>query len=241
MRAAKPLTDDEAGHSLTMEEANIGTGRTADVFEHGPAQVLRRYREPRDTRREVAAMEHARSHGYPVPAARALNETEIVMDRLAGPTMLNDLGRRPWRLDRHAETLAALHRRLHEIEAPDWLPAPVGEGKSLLHLDLHPDNVMLTSKGPFVIDWTNAARGPSAADVAHTWIVIACSTPTAGVYRRALAAAGRGLLLRAFLRRFDRTQIQQHLETVGTYRLGNRALPQSELDAIRRIVMSTRS
>ncbi len=186
-------------------------------------------------------MEHARSHGYPVPAARALSDTEIVMDRLTGPTMLDDLGRRPWRIDRHAETLATLHRRLHEIEAPEWLPAPVGEGTSLLHLDLHPDNVVLTSTGPFVIDWPNAARGSGAADVAHTWLVIACSTPTTGLYRRLISAAGRALLLRAFLRRFDHAEIQPHLETVGTYRLANRTLPHSELDAIRRVVKSTRA
>ena len=41
-----------------MAEARlIGTGRSADVFEHGPGEVLRRYREGRDTELEVAAME----------------------------------------------------------------------------------------------------------------------------------------------------------------------------------------
>jgi aminoglycoside phosphotransferase (APT) family kinase protein len=213
----------------------LGTGRTADVFEHGDGEVLRRYRQARDTEREVAAMEHARAGGYPVPAARAVNQTDIVMERLEGPTMLDDLGRRPWRIDRHADTLAALHRRLHQIDAPGWLDAPLGEGKSLLHLDLHPDNVMLTARGPFVIDWPNAARGPSAADVAHSWIVIACSTPTTGLYRRLLSAAGRGLLLRAFLRRFDRAELERHLESAGAYRLANRALPESERAAIRRM------
>ena len=66
-------------------------GARADVFEHGAGEVLRRYREPRDTEREVAAMEHARAHGYPVPAARALNDTDIVMERVEGPTMLEDI------------------------------------------------------------------------------------------------------------------------------------------------------
>jgi aminoglycoside phosphotransferase (APT) family kinase protein len=214
----------------------IGTGRTADVFEHGHDEVLRRYRTARDTEREVAAMEHARSHGYPVPAARALNETDIVMERLDGPTMLDDLGRRPWRIDRHASTLAELHRRLHEIRAPDWLHAPLGEGQSLMHLDLHPDNIMMTARGPFVIDWPNAARGSGNADVAHTWIVIACSTPTTGLYRQALSAVGRGLLLRAFLRHFDRAELTRHLQRVGTYRLTNRELPESERAAIRRVM-----
>jgi hypothetical protein len=92
-----------------------------------------------------------------------------------------------------------------------------------------------------VIDWPNAARGPGAADVAHTWIVIACSTPTSGIYRRLLSAAGRGLLLRALLGRFDRVELQRHLEVAGTYRLANRTLPSSELTAIRRLLNSNRS
>jgi aminoglycoside phosphotransferase (APT) family kinase protein len=152
--------------------------------------------------------------------------------------MLDDLGRRPWRIGRHADTLATLHRSLQEIAAPDWLHTPVGPGTSLLHLDLHPDNVMITARGPFVIDWPNAARGPGGADIAHTWIVIACSTPTTGIYRRALSAVGRGLLLRAFLERFDRAQIERYLDDAATYRLGDRTLPQSELAAIRRLISS---
>lgn len=218
----------------------VGTGRTADVYEHGASQVLRQYRKPRDTEREVAAMEHARAHGYPAPAARALSDTEIVMDRLDGPTMLDDLGRRPWRVDRYAEMLAALHSRLHAIEAPGWLPAPVGEGRSLLHLDLHPDNVILTSGGPSVIDWPNAARGPGGADVIHTWLVITCSTPTTGLYRRALTAAGGTAFARLFLRRFDRHDALSHLQAVGTYRLADRTLPESELEAIRRRLARSR-
>src|SRR5688572_11290817 len=132
-------------------------------------------------------MEHARSRGYPVPAARALNDTDIVMERVDGPTMLDDLARRPWSSLAHAGTLAQLHEQLHEITAPEWLPTPFGAGRSLLHLDLHPDNVILTARGPVVIDWPNAARGPAAADVAHTWIVMACSVPTTGRARQLAA------------------------------------------------------
>jgi aminoglycoside phosphotransferase (APT) family kinase protein len=215
----------------------LGSGRSADVYEHDPGEVLRRYRTPRDTGREVAAMEHARVHGYPVPAARALSDTDIVMERLEGPTMLADLARRPWRIDRHAATLADLHRRLHAIPAPHWLPAPVGAGDSLLHLDLHPDNVMLTPSGPFVIDWPNAARGPAYADVAHTWIVLACSVPTGGRWERWLSAAGRKAFLSRFLKRFERREAEARLGAAGAYRLASRTLPQSELEAIRRVAL----
>jgi aminoglycoside phosphotransferase (APT) family kinase protein len=197
---------------------------------------MRRYRTPRDTAREVAVMEHARTYGYPVPCARALSDTEIVMDRIDGPTMLDDLGRRPWRMDQHARTLADLLRRLHAIEAPAFLPEPIGEGRALLHLDLHPDNVILAPSGPVVIDWPNAARGPAGADVAHTWIVIACSGPTTGAYRRALSAVGRGLFTRLFLRHCDTAEALPHMQAAGAYRLANRTLPRSELEAIQRLL-----
>jgi Ser/Thr protein kinase RdoA (MazF antagonist) len=214
----------------------VGTGRTADVFEHDAGQVLRRYREPRDTRREVAAMEHARAHGYPVPAAEALSDTDIVMDHVRGRTMLDDLARRPWSAASNAATLARLHKQLHEIAAPEWLPAPLGDGDSLLHLDLHPDNVILTETGPMVIDWPNAARGPSAADIAHTWIVMACSVPTSGRYRQAATKAGSRLFVALFLRHFERSALTPHVAGVGTWRSAHRVLPATELDAIGHMV-----
>lgn len=219
----------------------IGTGRSADVFEHGPHEVLRRYREPRDTAREVAAMEHARAGGYPVPAARALNDTDIVMERAEGPTMLVDMMRNPWRMKRHAVTLAMLLDQLHAITAPDWLPSPLGAGTALLHLDLHPENVILTQRGPTVIDWPNAARGPAAADVAHTWVVLACSLPPEDPLKRVVALGGRRLFLALFLRNYSRAELRTHLGAVGDYRAVNRTLPPGELESIRKVVDRNRS
>ena len=210
------------------------------MFEHGAGEVLRRYRTPRDTEREVAAMEHARAHGYPVPAARALSDTDIAMERVEGRTMLDDLARRPWSSPSHAATLAQLHKRLHEISAPPWLAAPFGEGDSLLHLDLHPDNVILGPRGPCVIDWPNAARGPSSADVTHTWIVMACSVPTAGRYRQVATKAGSGLFVALFLRHYDKAELAVRVPAVGTWRAANRELPDSELEAIRTMVQRYR-
>jgi hypothetical protein len=63
-----------------LSGALIGSGRSADVFEHGEHEVLRRYRSPRDTAHEVAAIEHARAHGFPAPSARRLSDEEIVME-----------------------------------------------------------------------------------------------------------------------------------------------------------------
>jgi aminoglycoside phosphotransferase (APT) family kinase protein len=217
----------------------IAAGRASEIFDLGNGRVLRRFKSGGDPGREALVMRHARRHGYPVPRVLDVTADALVLEQIEGRTMVDDLHRRVWMLLRHASLLAQLHRRLHEITAPAGLP-PVSSGDRLLHLDLHPDNVILTARGPFVIDWPNAARGPGAADVAHSWIVIACSTPTTGLYRRALSAAGRGLLLRAFLRRFDRAELERHLISAGEYRLANRGLPESELTAIRALITPRR-
>jgi Ser/Thr protein kinase RdoA (MazF antagonist) len=67
------------------------------------------------------------------------------------------------REDGHPTVLAGLHRRLHEIPF---------EGAALLHRDLHPENVILSPNGPVVVDWTNAAAGEPALDVALVWVIL---------------------------------------------------------------------
>jgi streptomycin 6-kinase len=43
----------------------------------------------------------------------------------------------------------------------------------ILHLDLHPDNVMLERRGPVLIDWRNATEGPPEFDVAMSALILA--------------------------------------------------------------------
>jgi hypothetical protein len=150
--------------------------------------------------------------------------------------MLEDMMRRPWRMGKHAATLAALLDRLHAIPAPDWLPAPIGGGDALLHLDLHPENVILTASGPMVIDWPNAARGNGAADVAHTWLVLACSLPPEDPLKRAVTLAGRRLFLGLFLRHYSRPELVAELPAVGAFRLTRPNLPAGEAESIRTVV-----
>lgn len=184
-------------------------------------------------------MEHARRHGFPVAEARALSGTEIVMQRLRGPTMLEAMERQPWTIGRQAALLADLHRRLHAIEAPDWLPAPVGEGSELLHLDLHPDNVILTAAGPSVIDWPNVSRGPGTADIAYTWVILTTAAEPGGSLRGwLLAALGRRAFVAAFMRRFDaaeRSEIEDRVSVCAASRLADRDLPEPERQMIERL------
>ena len=160
----------------------IAGGRSADVYEAGDGRVLRRYRDGRPAdrvAREAEVMAHARAHGVPVPEVFDVAGCDIVMERADGPTMLTVLGRRPLAFRRQARLLARLHAVVHAVPAPEWLPAPFGDGDGaqvLLHRDLHPQNVILTADGPRIIDWEGAARGPAVADVAMTWVIVGFSS-----------------------------------------------------------------
>src|SRR5208283_2735664 len=141
--------------------------------------------------------------------------TELIMERIAGPSMLDALGRRPWSLWHHGATLASLHLRLHELAAPVWLaPSAPAPGDSLGHFDLHPMNVLLSPRGPVVIDWTNAAATRPAADVAMTWVLLDSGRVPGGRAMRLLARAARRLFVSSFLRRFDRDAVAAELRAV---------------------------
>ena len=178
----------------------IAAGRASEIVDLGGGRVLRRFRAGGDPEREAAVMRHAREHGYPVPAVLEVRADALVLERVPGPTMLADLGR-PWRIAAHARALARLHERLHEI--------PFGGGR-LLHLDLHPGNVLLSPTGPVVIDWTNADEGEPALDVALTW-VIGATTP----------GVGAAFFTRLFLRHVDRAAARAALPEAVAYRLAD--------------------
>ena len=226
----------------------IGIGRSADVYAVGDGLVLRRYRADAATeyhagladrvQEEAALMTYAREHGFPVPRVERAEAADIVMERVDGPSLLADAARRPWMMAAHARTLARLHLQLHDIPAPSWLARRFGEGSgtALIHLDLHPDNVLLGPDGPVVIDWPNAAAGPGAADVAHTWLVTATATPPGSPARRALVAVGRGIFLRAFLRSFDRAELVAQLPEVVDRWLHDRNIGPAERERTARFL-----
>jgi aminoglycoside phosphotransferase (APT) family kinase protein len=142
----------------------IGSGRASDVYEIDGTWVLRRARDAYgDALAEAAVMERVRGHGYPVPRVRVedCSSTELVMERLHGPTMLGAFAAGRIDAEEAGVVLARLLRRLHA------LPGRV------VHLDLHPDNVMLTPVGPYVIDWANAEEGDPGLDWGMSAVILA--------------------------------------------------------------------
>ncbi|MCU7722714.1 phosphotransferase [Actinoplanes sp. KI2] len=145
----------------------FAAGREADVFLLDGGRVLRRYRTGADTAREAEIMAYAAAHGYPVPAVYSADGADMVMERLHGPTMAEAALAGRLGLAEGAAMLADLLRRLHELPARD------GGGETVIHLDLHPENVLLTARGPVVIDWRNAGDGPGDLDTALTALILA--------------------------------------------------------------------
>ena len=182
-------------------------GREADVFLLDDVRVLRRYRYATDTTYEAQVMAYAASHGYPVPTVHTARGSDMVLDRLHGPTMAQAVLGGRMSLSEGAVILADLLRRLHELPphssrgadstnarttidggavgataatgatgasaAARAAAATSAKGETIVHLDLHPENVILTERGPMVIDWRNAGDGPADLDTALTALILA--------------------------------------------------------------------
>lgn len=199
----------------------IGTGRGSEVRTHGDEHVIRIAEPGGDLSHEAEAMRYVRAAGYPAPAViDQPDPMSIVMQRLHGPTMLEDLSAKPWKLLRHASTLARLHRDLGRVEAPThW--TQVSTGDAVVHLDLHPDNVKMTENGPMVFDWSNAARGNPAFDAALTYVILRTGESDANPVAKAVIAGVRRQFASAFLRAFGESEVAPYLRAAAELRMLN--------------------
>lgn len=129
--------------------------------------------------------------------------------------------------------LGLVHASLHEVHGPDEIPALRGrlrlqlqsqlvpddirqralrileslpDGDRLCHCDFHPANVLRDGRWYAVIDWSCAARGDSAADVARTRLLLKESAlpDEASPMMRAMAQFGRRGVVSGYLRSYHR-------------------------------------
>lgn len=170
----------------------LAAGREADVYALDENRVLRRYRREADVTGEAGAMRYLAGLGYPVPAVYEATGRDMMLERLTGPTMAHAVATGALGLPEAAAHLAELLRRLHDL--PPWPGAPAGS--ALLHLDLHPENVLMTARGPVVIDWCNARPGEPDLDLGLSALILA----QVAVDRTHELSAAAGQLLTAFLR-----------------------------------------
>jgi Ser/Thr protein kinase RdoA (MazF antagonist) len=158
----------------------------------------------------------------------------LVLERLVARNLLLEIGERPWRVWSIGRELGRLHARVHRAAAPESLPsvharlrdrlesplvpddvraaalgrlARLPEGDRLCHGDFHPANVLRSAAGgALAIDWTAAASGDAAADVARSFLIMRFGTvgPDATRAVELLARVGRRALWAAYASAYGR-------------------------------------
>lgn len=217
----------------------VASGRDGDIYEYGPGLVLRRTKRPRVIEHEARVMAYAAEHGYPVPKVHDVlaGGTEIVMERLEGPMMMDQMTKQPRTFMANTRLLADLHDQLHEIPAPDWLPTVRRDDETnrLIHLDLHPMNVMITARGPVVIDWTNAAQGAPLTDVGLTYVLLTCAQGPMSFLMRNLLRPARAVMARVFSQRFRGPAFDEHVAYAAELKMLDPAMLPGEIESFRRL------
>jgi aminoglycoside phosphotransferase (APT) family kinase protein len=215
----------------------IATGRDGDIYEFGQGLVLRKTRDGRSVESEARVMRYAAEHGYPVPKVGEVRVggTELIMERVDGPMMADVIARQPWKLRQYASMLADLQDQLHEIPAPDWLPRLPDGGDRLVHLDLHPLNVMLAARGPVVIDWTNAAAGEALTDAAMTYVLLTCPRMEAAPVVQPFIRLVRSYMAGVFARRYRGPAFDARLVVAAEMKALDRNMTPPEVAACHRL------
>jgi aminoglycoside phosphotransferase (APT) family kinase protein len=196
-RATVPTPADRAGGWPEGAPGPILTsGRDVDVYALDDERVLRRNRLGHSAAREALIVRHVTAYGFPAPLVYRAEGPDLEMERLHGPTLLQSLAAQQIRVREGARILADLHTRLHAIPALELPGFPTQAGDVVVHMDLHPANIVLTDlHGPAVVDWVSARGGSAALDVAMTALILAEVTADAG---GEYSEAARALLV-AFL------------------------------------------
>lgn len=166
--------------------------------------------------------------------------TGVIMDRVDGPDLITLMGKRPWTVARAARMVGRVQAAMHEVVAPTDLPRlrdrarakietaadlprelaefalatldELPDGDRLCHGDFHPGNVLIGKQGPAVIDWTDAARGDPAADLARTRLLLRQGAvqeymPAAIKFMlQHMQAVGRGAFFRLYVRAYERVR-----------------------------------
>jgi aminoglycoside phosphotransferase (APT) family kinase protein len=222
--------------------ALIASGRDGDIFEFGDGLVLRQARDGRSIEHEARVMRYAAEQGYPVPEIHDVraNGSEIIMERIDGPLMMGPMAKRPWTVPRYASLLADLHDQLHEIRAPVWLRGSLDGGDRLVHLDLHPLNVILSVRGPVVIDWSNAARGDGLTDVAFTYVLLTCPLIPGPRVLQIAAWPAREVLARLFTRRYRGDDLTERIAVAADLKALDRNMTPDEIANLHRLARRMR-
>ena len=216
--------------------ALVGQGRTADIYVWDNNQILKLFHTGWSlsvVEQEAHISQIVHATGLPVPASGGMIEIEgrhgILFEHIDGPSMLHQLGAKPWTAIALLHAFADLHVRMHahtmrefpsqrlhltqEIRRASALPAKwtaaalaaldhLPDGNRLCHGDYHPDNVLMSPHGTIIIDWSEATAGNPIADVARTALIFRMGAPPPGGMSRLLIGPTRAFAQSMYVRRY---------------------------------------
>ena len=164
-------------------------------------------------------MRRAEAAGVPVPRVLEVHSDGLVLERVDGPTMLEEIERKPWRFAGHARALGRLHRRILDA--------------GLVHRDFHPLNVLQAERGPVVIDWSNGGEGPPEEDVAFSQVILATSDADFPSWLEWIARVVRRRFVSAYLDGVGVRPASELLRQAADRRLLDPHLRERELESVR--------
>jgi len=192
-----------------------------------------------------------------------------VYEKIAGKAMLGELFGNLKEYKYYCRTLAGIHKDIQRdidfefISVKDKLRGDIAraehlteaektlvnnymdglpEGNRLCHFDFHPDNVILTDKGPITIDWMTACKGEPVADAARTFIMLKYSDiPEPNPFKKKLISFFQGRMAASYLKEYLKIT-RYHMEDlkkwelpVAAARLSERR-PESEAKILARLI-----
>ena len=174
---------------------------------------------------------HAVGPPVPLVKARVEVEDRlgIVFERVEGPSMWGLCRSKPWKVVRLGRALAGLHAEMHSRKIPELpslrgrleekirtvavLPSPtkktvlkileqLPEGSAVCHGDFHPDQIIMSRRGPIIVDWIDATQGNPLADVTRTLLILQTGELPPFIAGRWLINRVRGLFHSIYLRSY---------------------------------------
>lgn len=229
------------GKGLSAEVYAWGGGRVLKLFHEGPVARTRVEREFIATH-----VIHEAGLPVPAvyEIVEVEGRLGIVFERVEGVSLLGLTQARPWKLFEMIRQAAEIHAEINRSRAPAGLRslreriaeridvsdaldsdkqaarerlAILPDGTAICHGDFHLDNVLLTRRGPVVIDWSAASRGHPLGDLACTSRLMRTAglPPWAPWYAHLMLRGLRSAMHRSYLKWYFRRNTGSHREVEG--------------------------
>jgi uncharacterized protein (TIGR02172 family) len=153
----------------------------------------------------------------------------IVFEKLEGKSMIQVMKAKPWQIGKFGKQLADLQYSFHlksvsdlpklkdnlerSIKKGDYITEEergsileklreLPDKNQLCHNDFHPDNVLITNDGPYIIDWITVCQGDPLADFARTSLMLQIATPPTALIDRILTSFFRSRFYKRYSKRY---------------------------------------